>query len=119
MDAPDAVVTAWDQAVAHWDDPARHDALLAQVATFSCFAWAAARYRERAGDPVADAALARLRKAATATMLATATVRPDDEKVPYRNAILILIALVILVVVGMMYAKAKEHAVPTRTEQAP
>jgi len=66
-----------------------------------------------------DKALARLRKAATATMLATATVRPDDEKVPYRNAILILIALVILVVVGMMYAKAKEHAAPTRTEQAP
>jgi len=116
MDAPDPVVAAWDQAVANWDDPARHDALLAQVATFSCFAWAAARYRERAGDPVADKALERLRKAATATMLATATVRKDEEKVPYRNAILILIALVILIAVGMIYAKARDHA--PRAEEA-
>lgn len=119
MDAPDPVVAAWDQAVAHWDDPAKHDAVIAQVASYSCFAWAAARYKERAGDPIADKQLERLRKTATATMLATATVRPDDEKTPYRNSILILIALVILIAVGMIYAKVKDRGPPDTTEQAP
>ena len=49
-----------------------HEALLGLVAQHSCFAWAAARYKERAGDPVADAA-ARARCAArrVATMFAT------------------------------------------------
>ncbi len=89
---------------------ARHDALLGAVATSSSYAWAAARYRERAGDPIADRALERLRKAATATMLATATVRPDETPMPYRNAVLILIALVILMAVGTIYAKVRTAA---------
>ncbi|MFT3691842.1 MAG: hypothetical protein QM831_01790 [Kofleriaceae bacterium] len=105
MTAPDEVVSAWDATVANWDDPKTHDALLAKVASYNCFAWAAGQYKSKAGDPIADKQLERLRKAATATLLATASVRPDDTKMPYRNAILILIALVILMVVGAVYAK--------------
>lgn len=110
-----AVTTAWDETVANWDDPKRHDAFLGAVVTHSCFAWAASRYKERAGDPIADKNLERLRKAATATMLATAAVRPEDTKVPYRNAMLILIALVILMGVGVIYAKFRDHGTVTQT----
>jgi hypothetical protein len=67
---------AWQRAVEQWDDPARHEVLIGLVAQHSAFAWAAAKYKARAGDPIADAQLERLRKSVTATMLATATVRP-------------------------------------------
>lgn len=119
MTAPDEVVTAWDDAVAHWDDPKRHEALLAKVATYNCFAWAAGQYKAKAGDPIADKQLERLRKAATATLLATASVRPDDAKMPYRNAILILVALVILMLVGAIYAKlhSRPDEPPTMKQQ--
>lgn len=115
MTPPPAVVTAWDEAVAHWDEPARHDTLLGLVVTHNCFAWAAGCYKAKAGDPIADKNLERLRKAATVTMLATAAPRPDDSKVPYRNVMLILIALVILMGVGMIYAKFRENTAVTQT----
>jgi hypothetical protein len=113
----EAVTKAWDETVASWDDPKQHDAFLGVVVTHSSFAWAAGRYKERAGDPIADKNLERLRKAATATMLATAAPRPEDAKVPYRNALLILIALVILMGVGVIYAKF--HAPRTVTQTQP
>ena len=109
MTPPPAVVTAWDEAVAHWDEPARHDTLLALVAANSCFAWAAGRYKEKAGDPIADMNLERLRKAATATMLATASVRPDPSKTPYGNVLLVLVTFVILIGVGAIYAWFRIH----------
>jgi hypothetical protein len=115
MTPPPAVVTAWDETVAHWDEPARHDALLGLVVANNCFAWAAGRYKEKAGDPIADKNLERLRKAATATMMATAAVRPDESKLPYRNVMLILIAFVILIGVGMIYAKFREKTTVTQT----
>jgi hypothetical protein len=113
---PDPVAAAWDQALAHWDDPQRHDALLAAVASYSCYAWAAAKYKTRAGDPIADAQLERLRKAATATMLATATVRPEQTGMPYRNAILVLLALVILLGVGAVYAMWRDRGATTQAQ---
>ncbi len=107
MTAPDEVVSAWDDTVAHWDEPQRHDVLLAKIATYNCYAWAAGKYKTKAGDPIADKQLERLRKAATASLLATATVRPDETKMPYRNAVLVLVALVILMIVGAIYAKVR------------
>ena len=112
---PAVVVTAWDDAVAHWDEPARHDALLAAVVSTTTFAWAAAKYKERTGDPIADKYLERLRKAAMATMMVTATPRPDDAKVPYRNTMLVLVVLLILIGVGVIYAKVHEHNTATET----
>jgi hypothetical protein len=106
---PEAVTSAWEAAVAAWDDPKRHDAVIALVAKHSCFAWAAARYKERAGDPVADQQLERVRKAATATMLATAAARPETAATPYRNTMMILIALMILIAVGLVYALVRDR----------
>ena len=115
MTPPPAVVTAWEDAVAHWDEPARHDTLLGLVVANNCFAWAAAQYKPKTGDPIADKNLERLRKAAMATMMATAAPRPDDTKLPYRNVVLVMIALVILIGVGMIYAKFRERSAPAQT----
>jgi hypothetical protein len=99
------VRAGWQRACEAWDDAAHHDALLGLVAQHNCFAWAAARYRERAGDAVADRQLERLRKAATAAMFATATVRAQREPTPYRSSIAVLVVLLILVVLGVVYLK--------------
>ena len=112
-----AVVTAWDECVAHWDEPARHDALLAVVVSTTSFAWAAGKYKERTGDPIADKNLERLRKAAMATMMATASPRPDDTKLPYRNTMLVLVVLLILMGVGVIYAKFREHNTAAQTNR--
>ncbi|MEO8843166.1 MAG: hypothetical protein ABI591_11495 [Kofleriaceae bacterium] len=116
MTPPPAVVTAaWDEVIAHWDEPARHDTLLGLVVANNCFAWAAGRYKAKAGDPIADKNLERLRKAATVTMMATAAPRPDESKVPYRNAMLVLIVLAILMGVGVIYAKFRDKTAVTQT----
>jgi hypothetical protein len=73
---PDAVRDAWQRAVDGWDDPDRHKTFLGVVAQHHCFRYAAARYKERAGDAIADRQLERVRAAALATMTATATARP-------------------------------------------
>ena len=87
MDARRAVVTAWDEAVAHWDDPARHDALLgAGRRRTAASRGPPARYRERAGDPIADKhARAPAQGRDRDDAARPPTVRPDDAKLPYRN----------------------------------
>jgi hypothetical protein len=110
---PPEVTAAWDLAVAGWEEPKRHDDVIALVAKHSCFAWAAARYKERAGDPIADKQIERVRKAATATMMATATARPEPASIPYRNTMLILLVLVILIGVGLVYALVRDRGSET------
>jgi hypothetical protein len=105
VEAPEAVRAAWQAVTEHWDEPARHEALLGLVAQHACFAWAAARYKERAGDAIADEQIERLRRAATATMLATATPRPSADKQPYKNTLIIFIALVAMAILGLVLAK--------------
>jgi hypothetical protein len=104
--APDPVMAAWDDAVAHWDDPAKHQALLGVVAQHSCFAWAAGKYKERAGDPIADKQLERLRTSAMATMLATSSAKKKDEPTPFRATLLLFIALLVAMVIGMVVVKS-------------
>ena len=106
MSAPEPVQAAWEDAVAHWDDPAKHQALLGLVAQHNCFAWAAAHYKERAGDPIADKQMERLRTAAMATMMATSTAKKQDEPTPFRNTVLLLIALIVVMIVGMLIVKS-------------
>jgi hypothetical protein len=101
---PEPVREAWARVTAAWDEPARHDDLLRQVATHNCYAWAARRYRARGPDPVAERQLDRLRFAAEATLLASATVRPDAAVQPYRVARGILGFLIAAVVAGLLYA---------------
>ena len=95
---------AWARATEAWSDPARHDELLRLVAAHNAYAWAAGRYRTRGGDPIAGRQLDRLRRAAEATLLAGASVRPDRAAAPYRAAVGILAILIAVVLVGLVYA---------------
>jgi hypothetical protein len=109
--APDALIAAWDLAVAGWADPARHDEVLRLVTQHDAYAWAAARYRTRAaeGEPAADTAiadrqLARLRKAAEAQLFASATLRADKTPKPYRALTAVLVMLIMAAIAGLLYA---------------
>ena len=114
------VESAWQGVTEHWDDGERHQAFLALVARHHCFAWAAARYKERAGDAIADAQLDKLQRAATATMLAAAAARPKSDKVPYRSTLLVLISMVLLAVFGLICLKLiRDSRQPTITNPAP
>jgi hypothetical protein len=116
---PEPVREAWQRALDAWDDSARHDAFVGLVAQHNCFMWAAAHYRAKAGDPIADRQLERLRRAATATMLATATARPSDTKKPYQISIAVLIAFVTIAFIGYMYAVyLREPSRETRPPEA-
>ena len=101
---PEVVRQAWEHVLEGWDEPARHDRLLGLAAQHDCFAWVAARYREKPGDTIADARLDRLRRAATAKMMATGTPRPDPRVKPYTLTIALMIALVTVAIVGFLYA---------------
>ncbi len=101
----EAVKAAWDQVVAHWAEPKRHEALLGLVATYNCYAWVAGRYRERAGDPIAELQLDRIRKAATFALLATASKRPDTTKHGGRIAVLVVLLIVCAVCGVFLYGK--------------
>jgi hypothetical protein len=100
---PEAVREAWQRTLDGWDDAERHKAFLGVVAQHHCFPYAAARYKERAGDAIADRQLERVRSAALATMAATATARPPARK-PYQVTVAVLIALVTIAFVGYFYA---------------
>ena len=106
---------AWDRVVEQWDDASRHDTFVGLVAQHNCFAWAAARYKERAGDAVADRQLERLQRAATATMMAGATVREDKQKQPYASVFVVLIGLLIMAVLGLVCTKIVAENQPART----
>jgi len=110
---PDVVREAWAHAGEAWSEAARHDELLRLVAVHDCYAWAAGRYRTRTGDPIADRQLDRLRRAAEATLLASATARPDPAARPYRAAIGVLAVLIAVILVGLVYAVIREPATPS------
>ena len=101
---PDPVRQAWTRATAAWSDDALHDELLRLVATHNAYAWAAGRYRTRGDDAVARRQLDRLRRAAEATLLASATIRPGAEIKPYRGTAGVLAVLVVVIVIGLFYA---------------
>lgn len=119
-DAPglekEALTAAWMHASAGWDEPARHDALLAVATQLNAYAWAAARYRdaarERPDDKIATAQLERLRKATEATLLATATARAANQPKPYRATTAVLAILIIAAIAGLVYAFARGTSTP-------
>lgn len=116
---PDPVRDAWARAVEAWGDDARHDDVLRLVASHNAYAWAAGRYRTRGDDAVARRQLERLRRAAEATMLASATVRPDADTRPYRGAAGVLVGLVVVIVVGLLYAVVIRDHPSARARSAP
>lgn len=110
---PEPVRAVWQSLQGGWDDAKRHEAFLGLVAQHNCFAWAAARYKERAGDAIADEQLVKLRNAATATMLATATAKPKSSGKPYQATLVLFIALMIFAVLGLLYTLHLRDAEPS------
>jgi hypothetical protein len=111
------VTAAWEKAVEQWEDASRHEALLAVVVQHSAFAWAAARYKERGDDPVAKDRLERIRKAATATMFATAKPRETEDSSPYKKTLLWLVVMVAMVVLGLLFARIVVSSSPAKARQ--
>jgi hypothetical protein len=110
-----AVEAAWERVVEQWDDQARHDSFLGLVAQHSEFAWAAGKYKERAGDAVADKQLEKLRKAATATMFATASKKPGEDP-PYKRTMVIFIVLIVMLVIALVGVKIMHDTRPRPDE---
>jgi len=118
---PEAVAAAWDRVIEAWDEAERHDALLRLVAQHDAYAWAAAKYREarraapaspspfrsypdHAVDAVADRQLDRMRRAAEATMYASASPREERGRSPYRATTAILVMFIFAIVAGLIFA---------------
>ena len=111
------VEAAWAACEQAWDDPKTHDAFFALVAQHDCFAFAAGKYKARAGDAVADKQLERLRRAATATMMATATAKPAKQRQPYRGLVVVLICMLLAMVVAWFATRSirdNQAAPPTQ-----
>jgi hypothetical protein len=107
MEPVNAVVTeAWDAAVADWDNPARHDALLTLAAKHEAYGWTAkqyqARLKENAEDAVAQRQITRLRKAAELTLYATAAQRETKTKTPFKASIAMIMIMVFLIIAGLL-----------------
>jgi hypothetical protein len=103
-EAPEPVRAAWQHAIDGWDEPARHDALFRVIVEHNCFAWAARQYKQR-GDAIATERLAKLRRAAEASLVATATVRPkspDERAHPLRSPLALLGILVVAVLLALV-----------------
>ena len=105
-DVPEVVKVAWEKVVAEWSEPKAHDELLRLAHTHEAYPWVAARYRTRAGDPVGDAQLERLRKATEITLYAAAAKRPENTKSRYYGlvaivAMIILASILLYVVIRM------------------
>lgn len=113
----------WQATLADWDEPAAHRRFLEAASGADAFAAAARRYREvlreRPGNPEADAALKRITRMAEAAMLARSAARTTEaeSKEPYKNVLILLIALVLVAGVGAMYVmlRAAGEESPGRT----
>lgn len=117
---PAPVREAWARAAADWGDAARHDQLLQLVVTHNAYAWAAGRYRTRGRDAIALRQLDRLGRAAEATLLASATARPDAVAKPYRATTGVLATFIVVIAVGLWYAMVvRDHPLPSSTRPIP
>lgn len=117
---PDAVRDAWTHATADWNDAARHDELLRLVTIHNAYAWAAGRYRTRGRDAVAQRQLERLRHAAEATLLASATVRRAPARKPYHATLGVLATLIAVIAVSLWYAMVvRDQPLPASARPIP
>jgi hypothetical protein len=118
---PPEVTAAWERVVEAWDDTERHDALLRLAAQHDAYAWTAARYRDakraapaapspfrsypdHAVDAIADRQLDRMRRAAEATLYASATAREERGRAPYLATRVVLAMLILAIVAGLVFA---------------
>ncbi len=98
----------WQACVDDWDRDAAHDRFVQAVAADFAYTFGARRYRQRLrdrpNDALARSGLDRLTRMAEATLLSSAAARkavePDE---PYKNVVLLMVALVALVGLGGVY----------------
>jgi ribosomal protein L40E len=115
---PASVTQAWIAAELNWDDPGKHEKFAAAVVDANAFAYAARQYRaaaaKRPGDVIATTQIERLRKMAEAALKATAVQRPEKTPMPFKGATMVLVACIVAVVFGLIYAvitrKGNDHA---------
>lgn len=109
----EAVSAAWDKVLEDWTNQARHDAFMALVVEHKELKFAATKYREKKGDPIADAQLGKVTSAAMATMLVSSSSRKEkDPAAPYKRALIWLLVLAVMLVFGMIAAKLLAHPHP-------
>lgn len=119
---PGSLRVAWDALIEAWDEPARHDRVLQLTVQHGCYAWTAERYRgvrarrgadatdpyrvasDRRGADATDHYLERIRRAAEAALLVTATRRERTGPQPYRGTTMLLALIVVMIVLGVLYA---------------
>lgn len=112
---PPALASAWAITLSSWGDSSRHDVVLGLAAKHEQYAWLAARYREAAranpADPIPQARLARVQRAALATLCFERRTPDVEERKPYRNVLLLLAATMLATVVGLWLVdmKASEY----------
>ncbi len=116
---PDVLTTAWERTLEAWDDTSRHDEVMRLVAQHDAYAWAAARYRTRTGDAIGARQLERVRKAAEATLYATASVRAETSPKPYRALTAVLVMLILAAVAGVLYAMIVHDKAENRQDATP
>jgi hypothetical protein len=112
-DVPSVVRAAWDalDTPAAWDVDDRHVAFMRIVVDENAFAWAAQQYRSKKPDPRAETMLGRVRKAAEARLVASASARPEPKtifhsvKLLVAGAVLMVIALLLI----LQFLKGKQH----------
>ena len=121
-DAPPALTAAWANCLATWSDPEAHEELAKVAAAHGAYAWVARRYRDRLRDQPQNATaaqrLAAITRITEASLRASAAARPDGKSgghKPYKNAVTILVALVLLAAAGTIYAMVTS---PGQDEQA-
>ena len=111
---PEIVKAAWARVLEAWNEAQRHDALFALAAAHTAYAWIGGRYREQArarpGDPIAEKQIDRLLRASEATLRATATTRKEPASSSYKGTIAILGVLVIVIMLGVVYAIIKSKS---------
>lgn len=131
---PDVARVAWDRVKEQWEDSAAHDELLRLTTLHGCYAWVAARYREVRGDAgppfretgdmrdaIAERQLDRIRRAAEVALLTSGTPRPDKGSKAYQSTKLMLGVVIVLIIVGLLYAmyQRMNPSAPKRPQPAP
>jgi hypothetical protein len=114
--APPEVAAAWEACTADWTDTSRHEELARTAAAHDAYAWVARRYHDRLradpADAIAAARQAAIARITEASLRAGAVTRAHrttgapgaPAPTPYRSSVTVLIALVLLVATGTIYA---------------
>jgi hypothetical protein len=101
----EAVAAAWDKVVEDWQNQTRHDALMVLAVEHKELKFVATKYREKKGDPIADAQLGKITSAALATMLVGSGKKEKDPASSYKRALIWLVVLGLMLVLGLIAAK--------------